>query len=85
MTSVSERDLGFLLAHLPGSSRGKDRLPMHMEGIRIQKYLEKKLLHSIKCSTATFLAAFMWRRPLNSVDRDLYPQKIKSGKEGNEN
>ena len=24
---------------------------------------------------------FMWRRPLNSVERDLYPQKIKSGKE----
>ena len=44
MTSVSEKDLGFPLAHLTGSSRGKDRLPMHMEGIRIQKYLEKKLL-----------------------------------------
>jgi len=44
MTSDGERNLGFPLVHPPGSSRGKDRLPMHMEGIRMQKYLEKKLL-----------------------------------------
>ena len=44
MTYVGERGLGFLLVHFPGSSRGEDRLPMHMEGIRMQKYLKKKLL-----------------------------------------
>ena len=44
MTSVGERKLGFPLVHFPGSSRGEDRLPMHMEGIRMQKYLKKKLL-----------------------------------------
>ena len=43
--------------------------------------MRKSCYHRIKCNTATFLAAFMWRRPLNSVESDLYPQKIKSGKE----
>ena len=43
--------------------------------------MRKSCYHRIKCITATFLAAFMWRRPLNSVENDLYPQKIKGGKE----
>jgi len=32
-----------------------------------QKYLRKSCHHRIKCAAATFLAAFMWRRPLNSA------------------
>ena len=32
-----------------------------------QKYLRKNCYHRIKCITATFLAAFMWKRPLNSA------------------
>ena len=32
-----------------------------------QKYLKKSYYHCIKCTAATFLAAFMWRRPLNSA------------------
>ena len=31
------------------------------------KYLSKSYHHHIKCTTTTFLAALMWRRPLNSV------------------
>ena len=31
------------------------------------KYLREGCHHHIKCTAATFLAAFMWRRPLNSV------------------
>ena len=50
---------------------------MYREGIRTQKYLRKKLLHRIKCITAAFLAALMWRRPLNSVYNHFYSQKIK--------
>ena len=34
---------------------------------KIQKYLRESYYHRIKCTTATFLAAFMWRRPLNSA------------------
>ena len=41
---VGEVGLGSPLVHLPGSSRGKDKLPMYPEGIRMQKYLGKKLL-----------------------------------------
>jgi len=32
-----------------------------------QKYLRESCHHHIKCIVATFLAAFMWRRPLNSA------------------
>ena len=31
------------------------------------KYLRKNCHHHIKCTAATFLAALMWRRPLNSA------------------
>ena len=33
----------------------------------VRKYLRKSCCHRIECSTANFLAAFMWRRPLNSA------------------
>ena len=32
-----------------------------------QKYLRESCYHHIKCTTAIFLTAFMWRRPLNNV------------------
>ena len=32
-----------------------------------EKYLKKSCYHRIECSVANSLAAFMWRRPLNSV------------------
>ena len=43
---------------------------VHHERIRmkkIQKYLVESCYHRIECTAATFLAAFMWRRSLNSV------------------
>ena len=41
---VGEVGLGSPLVHLPGRSIGEDRLPMYTEGIKMQKYLGKKLL-----------------------------------------
>ena len=32
-----------------------------------QKCLKKSCYHHIECTATTFLAAFMWRRPLNSA------------------
>ena len=32
-----------------------------------RKYLKKSYYHRIKCPVSNFLAAFMWRRPLNSA------------------
>ena len=32
-----------------------------------QKYLKKNCYHRIKCTAATFLAALIWRKPLNST------------------
>ena len=52
---------------LSGSSSDKD---VHHESIKMnktQKYLVESCYHRIEYITATFLAAFMWRRPLNSV------------------
>ena len=52
---------------LPGSSSDKG---VHHKRIRMmgtQKYLRESCYHHIEYTTATFLAAFMLRRPLNSV------------------
>ena len=35
--------------------------------MKARKYLRKSYCHHIKCPVANFLAAFIWRRPLNSV------------------
>ena len=32
-----------------------------------KKYIRENCYHRIECTAAAFLAAFMWRRPLNSV------------------
>ena len=39
------------------------------------KYLEKSCYHHIKCIVPTFMAAFMWSRPLNSVSWEITTQK----------
>ena len=39
----------------------------HTRRKETQKYLGESYCHRIKCIAATFLASFMWRRPLNSV------------------
>ena len=39
----------------------------HTRRKEAQKYIGESCCHRIKCMTATLLAAFMWRRPLNSV------------------
>ena len=52
---------------LSGNSSDKD---MHHERIKMkkaQKYLVESCYHRIEYTTTTFMAAFMWRRPLNSV------------------
>ena len=39
----------------------------HMRRKGTQKYIRKSYYHRIKCTETTFLAVFMWRRPLNSA------------------
>ena len=39
----------------------------HTRKQETQKYLKESCYHHIKCTVATFLAAFMWRKPLNSA------------------
>ena len=52
---------------LPGSSSDRDVHHKHTRVIEIQKYLGESCCHRIECITTTLLAAFMWRRPLNST------------------
>ena len=37
------------------------------EKVGVKKYLRKSYYHRIECFAANSLAAFMWRRPLNSA------------------
>ena len=52
---------------LPRSSSDRDIHHKHTRRRGTQKYLRENCYHRIKCTAATFLAAFMWRRPLNSA------------------
>ena len=52
---------------VPGNSVDKDTLCERTRQIGVGKYLRESCYHRIKCSAANFLAALIWRRPLNSV------------------
>ena len=52
---------------VPGGSIDKDMHYDHTGRMRARKYLRKGCCHRIKCFAANFLAALMWRRPLNSA------------------
>ena len=52
---------------LLGISSDKDVYHEHSKMMWPQKYLGKICYHRIECTVATFLAAFMLRRSLNSV------------------
>ena len=52
---------------LLGSSSDEDTYHEHPRMMGPQKYLRESCYHRIECITATFLAALMLRRPLNSV------------------
>ena len=52
---------------LSRSSNDRDVHHKHTRKTGIQKYLRESCYHHIECTVATFLAAFMWRRPLNSA------------------
>ena len=52
---------------LLGSSSDKDVYHGRPRMMRPHKYLGKSCYHRIECTTVTFLAAFMLRRPLNSI------------------
>ena len=50
-----------------GVSKPLKRIPKIHEKNENTKYLNKSCHHYIKCTTATFLATLMWRRPLNNA------------------
>ena len=51
----------------PRSSNDGDVPHEHTRRKEIQEYQRESCRHRIKCIAATFLAAFMWRKPLNSA------------------
>ena len=52
---------------LAGSSSDKDVYHERPRMMGSQKYLRENYYHRIECTATTFLAAFMLRKPLNSV------------------
>ena len=53
--------------YVPRGSIDKDIHYERARGMGARKCLRKSCCHRIECSTANFLATFMWRRPLNSA------------------
>ena len=53
---------------LPRNSSDRDVHHEHTRRRGTQKYLRESCYHRIECTAATFLAAFIWRRLLNSTD-----------------
>ena len=48
-----------------------------------KKYLRESCYHHSKCTTATFLATFMWKRPLNSaISMNVTRRKLKRVSDG---
>ena len=54
-------------SNLPRNSSDRDVHLKCTKGLEAQKYLRESCYHRIKCSAANFLAALMWKRPLNSA------------------
>ena len=52
---------------LLGSSNDKDVHHKYIRMMRTQKYLRESCYHRIECTVTTFLAAFMWKKLLNSA------------------
>ena len=65
------------LGNLPRDSSNEERLQVRKEVIRTQKYLGESCYHRIKYTAAAFLAALMWRRPLNSIFNHYRLQKAR--------
>ena len=65
--------------NLPRSSSGRNVYLEYTRGLGAQKYLRESCYHRIKCSAANFLAALMWRRPLNSATLTIPTHKEPKG------
>ena len=59
----------------PQSSHSERRLTNIQRRRKSPKYLKKSCYHHIKCIVPTFMAAFMWSKPLNSVSWEITTQK----------
>ena len=67
----------------PRSSNDGDVPHEHTRRKKTQKYLKEIYYHHIKCTAATFLATFMWKRPMNSTvlatTTHRKPKKVSDG------
>ena len=68
------------LGNLPARFSDKDISRNVQERRKPQeKYLRESYYHLIKCITTTFLAVFMWIRPLNSATLTITTHKRSEG------
>ena len=66
MASISQICIPAVGGTFQGAQEMRTCLMNMKERERAQKYLRKSCYHRIKFTVTTFLAAFMWRRHLNS-------------------
>ena len=68
---------------LPRNSFDRDVHHEHTKRRGTQKYLKESCYHRIECTVATFLAAFIWRRLLNSailaITTHRKPERVSDG------
>ena len=69
LRSIEHRSIVYLdhYNNSPQSSHRAETPHEHTGKKEDPKYLEKSCYHHVKCIVPTFMAAFMWSRPLNSV------------------
>jgi len=69
--------------NLPRSFIDRNVHHEHTKKRGTQKYLRESCYNRIKCIAATFLTAFMWRKPLNSaalaITTHRKPKKVSDG------
>ena len=53
----------------------RDVSQTHWEEGRLQNIYRKATTTTLKCIVLTFMAAFMWSRPLNSISWEITTQK----------
>ena len=67
MNRAQIKGISYRSEWLPGSSTDRDVYYKRTRRVEAQRYEGKSCCHRIEYSVANFLAAFMWKRPLNNA------------------
>ena len=81
--SKNQKVWSTIKSNTPNNSTGKDKYQEEIGQREAEKYLGESYYHRIKCSTANFLTALMYRWYLNSdIQPYSYPQRLQESTDG---